>query len=379
MEASRVTGAEVARLAGVSKTAVSQVFGGTGRISAETSARVLAAARELGYVPDHAARSLRLRRTGMLTMIVPQLDNPYYLEIFAGGQATAAERGYTLDLFTAADATAARAKLRQLGTGVSDGVVISAEAGIEDLAEELRTLNARGVGVAVTQAAGPDPRIPGVRVDLEHGARLAIRHLLDLGHRRIAYVGNRADAAARARDPRHPGDGRWRGYRAVLAEAGIAYDEALVHAADPTARGGARCSAALTAPAGPSPTAVFAFNDLVAMGILHGLAMAGVRVPADLSVVGFDGIELSEFTVPALTTVAHPREDLGRQAVARLCDQLAGGDGSPGGSGGGSGNGSGGEDDAETHAGAKAEAVRDVVLTPRLVIRGSTGVCAVNR
>ncbi|HEX4787028.1 MAG TPA: substrate-binding domain-containing protein, partial [Actinospica sp.] len=117
------------------------------------------------------------------------------------------------------------------------------------------------------------------------------------------------------------------------------------------------------------------------------LAMAGVRVPADLSVVGFDGIELSEFTVPALTTVAHPREDLGRQAVARLCDQLAGGDGSPGGSGGGSGNGSGGgEDDAETHVGAaethvgaKAEAVRDVVLTPRLVIRGSTGVCAVNR
>jgi LacI family transcriptional regulator len=335
----------------VSKTAVSQVFGGTGRISAETARRVEAAAAELGYVPDHAARSLRLRRTGMLTMIVPQVDNPYYLEIFAGGQAAAAERGYTLDLFATADAAAGRAKLRQLGTGVSDGVVVSAEAGIDDLAEELLALHDRGVGVAVTQAAGPDPRIPGVRVDLERGAQLAVRHLLDLGHRRIAYVGNRADAAARSRDSQHLGDGRWRGYRAALAQAGVDYDEALVHSADPTARGGATCASALTAHPGPSPTAVFAFNDLVGMGILHGLAMAGVRVPAELSVVGFDGIELGEFTVPALTTVAHPREELGRQAVSRLCDRLNGG----------------------------PEPGQDFVLTPSLVVRGSTGRCAVNR
>ena len=356
MEASRsvgrATGADVARLAGVSKAAVSQVFGGTGRISAETARRVLSAAAELGYAPDHAARSLRLRRTGMLTMIVPQVDNPYYLEIFAGGQAAAAERGYGLDLFAVADAAAARAKLRQIGTGIADGVVVSGESGLdEDLTTELTRLRDRGVAVAVTQAVGPDPRIPGVRVDVEYGVHLAVRHLVDLGHRRIAYVGNRADAAARARDPKRGGDGRWRGYREALAQAGIDYDETFVHSADPTARGGAVCAATLTARPGPPPTAVFAFNDLVAMGILHGLAMAGVRVPAQMSVVGFDGIELAEFTVPALTTVAHPRQELGRQAVMRLCDQL---DGRP-------------------------DSAPDFVLTPSLVVRGSTGVYRVNR
>jgi LacI family transcriptional regulator len=352
MEASRspgrVTGADVARRAGVSKAAVSQVFGGTGRISAETARRVQEAAAELGYAPDHAARSLRLRRTGMLTMIIPQVDNPYYLEIFAAGQAAAAVRGYGLDLFAAADAAAARAKLRQVGTGISDGVVLCGESGFDDgLTDELLRLRERGVAVAVTHAAGPDPRIPGVRVDVEHGAHLAVRHLVDLGHRRIAYVGNRADAAARARDSEYGGDGRWRGYREALALAGIDYDEALVHSADPTARGGATCAAALTAGPGPSPTAVFAFNDLVGMGILHGLAMAGVSVPAEMSVVGFDGIELAEFTVPALTTIAHPRAELGRQAVTRLCDQL---DGHP-------------------------AAAPDFVLTPSLVVRGSTGAC----
>jgi len=347
----RVTGADVARLAGVSTTAVSQALGGTGRISAETSRRVLAAADELGYAPDHAARSLRLRRTGMLTMLIPQVDNPYYLEIFAGGQAAAAERGYAIDLFAVADAATARAKLRQLGSGSSDGVVVTGEGGIGYLVEDLLQLRKRGVAVAVTQAAGPDPQIPGVRMDLEHGARLAVRHLAGLGHRRIAYVGNRADAAARARDPEHEGDGRWRGYRNALAETGIDYDEALVYSADPTARGGATCAAALTAGPGPAPTAVFAFNDLTALGILHGLAMAGVSVPAQMSVVGFDGIELGEFTVPALTTVAHPREELGRQAVTRLCDQL---------------------DDRPT-------AGQDYILTPSLVVRGSTGTAAVNR
>lgn len=337
----------MARSAGVSKTAVSQVFAGTGRISPATAERVLAAAAELGYAPDHAARSLRSRRTRMLTMIIPQVENPYYLEIFAGAQAAAAERGYAIGLFAAADAAAARERLRWLASGVADAVVVTGDAGIDELAEDLRRLREQGVAVAVTHASGPGAQIPSVRVDVERGAHLAVDHLVALGHRRIAYVGNTVDAAARAGDPNHPGDGRWRGYRRALGRAGIDYDETLVYAAEPTAAGGAACAAALAARLGArrAPSAVFAFNDLVGMGVLYGLASAGVSVPADVSVVGFDGVGLGEFTVPALTTIAHPREELGRRAVTLVCDQL------------------------DVHPAARSE---EAVLSPTLVVRAST-------
>ena len=335
MEASRssarATGADVARLAGVSKTAVSQVFGGTGRISARTKERVLAAAAELGYTPDHAARSLRLGRTGLLSMVVPQVDNPYYPEIFAGARQAAAEHGYAIDLFAVSDADEARDTLRRLGTGMADGVIVTCENGVEELAEELLELRDRGIAVAVTHAVGPKPSVPGVRVDIAEGARLAVRHLVELGHRRIAYVGNLVGAE----------DPRYGGYREVLAEAGIEYDARLVYGVEATARGGAGVANRLEG------TAVFAFNDLVAMGIVHGLAKAGVRVPEDVSVVGFDGVDLGEFTVPALTTVAHPRQELGRRAVLRVIDQLVG------------------DADASLRP-------SDEVLMPRLVVRGST-------
>lgn len=329
--ASRVTGQDVARRAGVSKTAVSQVFGGTGRISPETTRRVLAAAAELGYSPAHAARSLRLGRTGLLSVVVPQVDNPYYPEIFAGAREAAAERGYAVNLFAVADEDEARDTLRRLGTGMADGVVVTCESGTDDLAADLVHLRERGVAVAVTHAQGLGAQIPGVRVDIAEGARLAVRHLVDLGHRRIAYAGNLAGE----QDARHAA------YREVLAEAGISYDASLVASVDATAQGGVAFAANLP----PTATAVFAFNDLVAMGIVHGLALRGVRVPDDVSIVGFDGVDLGEFTVPALTTVAHSRRDLGRHAVRRVCDQL--------------------ESDESGESG-------DVLLTPTLIVRAST-------
>lgn len=341
----RITGADVARLAGVSKTAVSQVFSGNGRISAETSRRVMAAAAELGYAPAHAARSLRTGRTGLLSMIIPQADNPYYMEIFAGGQAIAAERGYSLDLVAVENPEAMRRTLGLLGSGIADGVVITDEGDIAELAAEVRALRRRGVAVSVAQDFSPDPEVPAVRVDVEQGARLAVRHLVQLGHRRIAHVSNRRELVRQAARPEETVDGRFRGYQDALAEAGIAYDPALVYGTDASARGGAAAAAAVTARPGPACTAVFAFNDLVAMGLLHGLAMMDVRVPTDLSVVGFDGIDLTEFSVPSLTTVSHPRHELGRRAVALLCDQLDG----------------------------KPVAERDCVLAPSLVVRGSTG------
>ncbi len=342
----RATGVDVARLAGVSKTAVSQVFSGTGRLSPETVRRVRAAAAELGYFPAHSGRSLRTGRSGLLSMVVPQAENPYYMEIFAGGREAALERGYTLNLLAADDLDSLRRTVQLLGSGVADGVVLTGEGEIGKLAEEIRGLRRRGVAVSVTQDRSPEPDVPAVRVDFERGARLAVRHLVGLGHRRIAHVGTRQLAPLRhGAAPETVGDGRFVGYLQALREAGIEFDPALVYTAAPSAAGGAAVAASLTARPGPEPTAVFAFNDLVALGLLGGLAGMDVRVPGEISVVGFDGIDLAEYSAPSLTTVSHPRHEVGHRAVSLLCDRLDGGE---------------------------LVLEREVTLAPSLAVRGST-------
>lgn len=343
----RATGVDVARLAGVSKTAVSQVFSGTGRISPDTARRVRAAAAELGYSPAHSGRSLRTGRTGLLSMIIPQAENPYYMEIFAGGRQAALERGYTLNLLAADDIDSLRRTVQLLGSGVADGVVLTGEGGIGELAADIRGLRRRGIAVSVTHDHSPEPDVPAVRVDFERGAMLAVRHLAGLGHRRIAHVGTKALGPLRpGTAPEGVGDGRFAGYLRGLREAGIEFDPALVYIAAPSAAGGAAAAASITARPGPEPTAVFAFNDLVALGLLNGLAGMDVRVPRDISVVGFDGIALAEYSAPSLTTVSHPRHEVGHRAVSLLCDRLEG---------------------------CEPSAIeREVTLAPSLVVRGST-------
>ncbi len=312
----KVTSLDVARRAGVSQPTVSMVLSGAGvraRLSADTIERVRAAAAELDYMPNHAARSLRQRRTGIVTMILAGLDNPYIAEVVGGAQHAALGRGYSLHLVVAPDEASALAALGSLRSGVSDGVVITARS--QPIIDEAQRLWDRGFAAALLMHRGAPLPIPSVTADLDLGGFLATDHLLRLGHRRIAHIIDQAPAAEHAAD-------RTQGYRRALAAAGIAPDPDWIVAAENSFAGGAAAMQQLLA--GPRPTAVFAYNDLMAVGVLHALRTSGRRVPDDVAVVGFDGIQLGAYAAPTLTTIDHPRDALGRLAVEMVIDRAEG-------------------------------------------------------
>jgi DNA-binding LacI/PurR family transcriptional regulator len=169
--------------------------------------------------------------------------------------------------------------------------------------------------VVVLQEQSPDPSIQSVSVDLEAGGYMATRHLIDLGHHRIAHVTERLHEPGTRRD-------RLDGYRRALEEAGLAFDPSLVLTAENTMAGGSKAIEQLLAFGTQRPTAGFMYNDLMAVGALHALRAHRLSVPDDFAVVGFDGVAIGQFTVPTLTTIDHPREELGRLAIEALIGAL---------------------------------------------------------
>ncbi|MFC0408709.1 LacI family DNA-binding transcriptional regulator [Roseomonas elaeocarpi] len=312
----RTTSLHVARRAGVSQTTVSLVLnggGGKAGLSPATQEKVRQAAAELGYTPNNAARNLRRQRTGNLTFLCPDLGNPYFAEVIGAAQAAAAEGGYLLDIIAAQDEAAKLQAIARLRGGISDGVITTAPT--TAIWDALRDLSARGIACVTLQDRGDDPAIPAVGVDLEAGGHAATRHLLALGHRRIAHVSGRQSFPLRARERVH-------GYRRALEEAGLAPDAASIVEVPNSMAGGAEAVAQLLARGTPLPEALFVFNDNMAIGALHALHRAGLRVPGDIAVVGFDGVSLGAFSTPMLTTVEHPRAELGRLAAESVMARL---------------------------------------------------------
>jgi DNA-binding LacI/PurR family transcriptional regulator len=312
----RITSRDVARHAGVSQATVSIVLNATEtaiRVSSATRSRVLASAESLGYVPNHAAQSLRRQRTRIITFINPSPDNPYFAEVVAGAQATAEKAGYSISIAAIPTREAAIQSLAHLNAGTSDGVIVGSRD--PRVLAALSTGIRRGLAVVALQVDADDLAVPVVRTDRAAGGYLATRHLVDLGHRRIGHL---MDAAAYASRPIE----RTAGYRRALAEAGIAPDPNWVVQGANTVAGGDASMRALLQRGAPMPTAVFAFNDLMAIGALHALRTSGLRVPDDVAVVGFDGIELGAFTTPELTTVEQPRAEVGKRAVELVFESL---------------------------------------------------------
>lgn len=307
--------------AGVSQATVSIVLNGTTtpiRVSSATRLRVLAAADSLGYVPNHAAQSLRRKRTRSITFINPSPDNPYFAEVVAGAQAAAEKAGYSISVANVPTREAALQILAHLNAGTSDGVIVGSRDPrvLAELAPAIR----RGLAVVALQHDGDDPDVSVIRTDREAGGFVATRHLIDLGHRRIAHL---ADASAYARRPWE----RTAGYRRAMREAGLEVPaEWIVSAANTLAGGDVAIRELLQK---PGPTAVFAFNDQMAIGALHALRTLGLRVPEDMAIVGFDGIGLGAFTSPELTTIEQPRTEVGQRAVAIVLDSLDGASSSP--------------------------------------------------
>ena len=305
---------DVARVAGVSRQTVSRVMNEHPSIRDETRMRVLAAMEELRFRPNRAARMLSTARSttiGILASSASTLFGPASSIDAVENAARAA--GYFVTIAHVADTSAEEvdAALDHLAAQAVDGIVVVApERPVVD------ALRSAAVGVPfVTLHGSQEPGGDGVFVDQVAGARLAVRHLLDLGHRRIAHLAGPPEWAEAA--------ARQRGFTAELAAARL--EGIVTEPGDWTSASGARIGAALLAgEAGRDVTAVFSSNDQMALGLLHALRSAGRRVPEDVSVVGFDDIPEAAYFAPPLTTVRQDFAELGRRCVARLLAEIDG-------------------------------------------------------
>lgn len=299
-----VTIRDVARLAGVSPATVSRVLSGSGHpVREATRRRVLEAAERLAYYPNHLARSLLRRQTGVVGLLVPDVSNPYYGAILRGVEDVAHQHGLTVMLCnTDRDPAKQRRYLRTLLEYRVDGVVV---AGGTVTPEDLRMVDRRVPLVAV----GRHPAdVPCVRVDNVKAGRQACRHLLELGHRQVGCLAG-PPASLTSRD-------RVQGYREALRQAGVQPREEWVVWSEFTAQGGYRAARELLSRC--RVTAVVAGNDQMALGAVRALWELGLRVPRDVSVVGFDDTAVAAVSVPALTTVAVPTYELGRRTLELL-------------------------------------------------------------
>jgi len=304
----RVTITDVAAEAGVSVATVSKVINGRDGIAASTVSHVQSVVERLGYESSLVARGMRTQRTHAIGVLVAEFE-PFSTEILKGAGAAVAGSGYAVLAYTDADAGPEgweRRYLSRLGGTLIDGAVL--------VTPTLSSPVGAFPVVAVDPHAGPGV-MPTVDSDNLAGAMLGVQHLLDLGHRRIGFLGGRRDLESSAL--------REAGYVQALFDAGIAPDPALMHVAEYRRDAAEAATATMLALADP-PTAVFAANDVSAMGILDAAARLGVRVPDELSVVGFDDIPESASTVPALTTVRQEIQELGATAVRLLLGLLDG-------------------------------------------------------
>lgn len=322
----------VAAEAGVSASTVSRVLNGRpGQvgISPQLRERVYAAAERLQYAPNHAAQSLARQQTGIITFLRWRPSDSLCPDLAAGIAAAAHRHGYQLsvvDIGAPTQPLAART-LRHLASGTCDGVIVAPGSNADDEhdGDALAALIDQGMTVVLMLDRTRVPTVPSVDVDHATGAYRATKHLLALGHRRIAHV--TSGRGSFPHDDLHPPGARYRGYRSALAEAGLEAELAWLFRGCPTSEGGRGMLYAL-AERFPRPTrrptAVVAFNDEIAIGVLRGVYEIGLRVPDEIAVIGFGGTPVARFTVPALTTVEYSCIEMGERAAEALVALLDG-------------------------------------------------------
>jgi LacI family transcriptional regulator, galactose operon repressor len=304
---------EVASSAGVSVATVSRVLNAKGPVSEDARRRVLRAVEVLGYVPHSAARSLSTRRTMNIGVLLPDVYGAFFSEIVRGIDLAARAAGYhVLVSGSHSDLAETSAVLQALHGRIDGLILLTAGIGAEWLR---RTLPSRLPAVLLHNSEA-EGGYDSIRIDNRAGSRLAADHLLDLGHRRIALIcgprGN-TDAAERLR-----------GFREALAARGVPADPRLELPGDFGEESGFRAGESLAGQAQP-PTAIFAANDAMAIGCLAALRGRGLRVPDDVSLIGFDDIPIVRYLTPALTTVQVPIAEIGGRALKRLVEMLQSG------------------------------------------------------
>jgi LacI family repressor for deo operon, udp, cdd, tsx, nupC, and nupG len=330
---------DIAKTAGVSHSTVSRALSDSPLVSAETKARIQYLAREMGYSPDAQARSLVMGRTQTLGVVVTTITDPFIAEIVQAIESTAHNHGYSVILASSnAEPEREIAAVEMLHSKRVDGVVVtSSRVGALYQAH----LDRLGVPVVLINSHSEHrgPYTFSINVDNQHGGWLATKHLIEQGHRRIAYITGPAD---------HSDDlARLAGYRNALSEAGIKFRPALVVRGTGRAVGGERALPKLLALEEP-PTAVFCYNDMTAIGVMRAAGQIGVSVSGELAVVGFDDIPFALYVQPSLTTIVQPKSEMGKLATEMVLALLS-------------------SDDQE------AVDASNVVVQGKLIVRGSSG------
>lgn len=302
---------DVALHAGVSVTTVSHVVNGTRFVSEIARQRVTDAVRELGYVPSAVARSLKHNNTRTFGMIIPNNSNPYFAEIIRGVEDRCFAAGYNVILCNSNDDPERQASyLRVLAEKRVDGLVFVA-SGSDAVVRA--TLGEVKIPMVLLDREVACMRCDLVEVDHVVGGELATRHLLELGHPKVACISGPPGLS--------PSSQRRAGWKQALSAAGVERKESDLARGDFTARGG-YLAMQLLLKRKPRPSAVFVCNDLMAFGALNAAREAGISVPEQLSIVGFDDIELAAFSSPPLTTIAQPKLEIGTLAAGLLLERV---------------------------------------------------------
>jgi len=307
VSASRPTILDVAARAGVSKSLVSLALSGSPKVSEKSRKRILRASNELGYRPNAAARSLAIQKSRTLGVLVLDLHNPVFAEILDGVQTEVRQHGFTTMLISGGDDPALeRAEIDTLQQFQIEGLILIshrlAPAVLREIAEEVPT-------VTVTRDDIHVPRMDMVCNDDVAGARLAVDHLVSLGHRRIVCLSGGDNPVSHSRA---------QGYSEAMADHGLSDYAQIVSGGLSDTAGYSAGTRALEL----SPTALCVANDIGAMGAIAAVEEAGLDVPGDVSVIGYDGIRLAGLRSVNLTTVAQPLGELGRLAAQRLLERL---------------------------------------------------------
>jgi DNA-binding LacI/PurR family transcriptional regulator len=333
---------DIAKAAGVSHSTVSRALSESPLVSAETKARIQRLAREMGYSPDAQARSLVMGRTQTLGVVVTTITDPFIAEIVQAIERTAHNHGYSVILASSnAEPEREIAAVEMLHSKRADGVVVTSSR-VGALYQD--HLDRLGVPVVLINSHSEQrgPYMFSINVDNQHGGWLATKHLIEQGHRTIAYITGPAD---------HSDDlGRLLGYRKALRQADIKFNPGLVVAGTGRAGGGERALPELLALEEPL-TAVFCYNDMTAIGVLRAARQIGISVPGELAVVGFDDIPLALYVQPPLTTISQPKPEMGKRATEMVLVLLS-------------------------SDGQAVADVSNVVVKGKLIVRGSSGAIA---
>ncbi|MFG6118725.1 LacI family DNA-binding transcriptional regulator [Thalassobacillus sp. B23F22_16] len=302
---------DVAKRAGVAVSTASYALNGINKVSQATVDKVLKAAQELNYQKNGIASDLKRTKTNTIALILSDLSGPYYSELIKGVQDVTTSNGYDLIACSSVggDKSTATKFLRE--KRVDGAIVLATNISSEVIAASAR----KDFPIVVLDREVDNPHVIHVEVDNEQGGYDATKHLLYKGHRSIAYVSGPLDS--------HDNKERFKGYQAALAASEVPYHSRWKINGDFTREGGYRATRTLIAQKN-MPDAIFYANDEMAIGGLQAFSEKGIRVPEDISVIGFDDIQLAEYVNPPLTTVRQPKYEAGSLAVHLIFQMLAG-------------------------------------------------------